>query len=205
MEALISIKKQIPQRSYSGEKWRTNASNKKRLVIDFQRRCGYCDDHDKYRGGTKAYQVEHFAPKEKFGYLEHMYENLLYCCPYCNNAKSDKWIGESPEENIRDNCGFVDPCSEEYYNHLKRKKDGTITPVTLLGSYMYRELKLYLIRHKILYKLEIINEKIELLKEKIKEYDNQGKDTRKLKELKEELQSDFHDYFSDLDSCQQEE
>lgn len=62
----MNVKQKNPQRSYTGIMWRTNRENKKRLINDFEHRCAYCDDLDKYGGGSKVYHVEHFAPKEKF-------------------------------------------------------------------------------------------------------------------------------------------
>lgn len=61
----MNVKQKIPHRSYTGVRWRTNKANKKQLIIDFEHKCAYCDDYDKYAGGSKVYHVEHFAPKEK--------------------------------------------------------------------------------------------------------------------------------------------
>ena len=80
----MNVKQKNPQRSYTGIMWRTNRENKKRLINDFEHRCAYCDDLDKYGGGSKVYHVEHFAPKEKFPELKFQYDNLLYACPFCN-------------------------------------------------------------------------------------------------------------------------
>lgn len=88
---MSSIKEKKPVRSYSGEMWKTNASNKRRLAEDFNHRCAYCDDIDRFNGEYRAYHVEHFAPKDKFPKLKHDYSNLLYACPYCNGSKSNKW------------------------------------------------------------------------------------------------------------------
>ena len=44
-------------------------------------------------------------------------ENLVYCCFYCNNAKSNKW---------KNNNGFIDPCTNEYNLHLCRNSRGQI-------------------------------------------------------------------------------
>lgn len=84
----MNVKQKNPQRSYTGIMWRTNRENKKRLINDFEHRCAYCDDLDKYGGGSKVYHVEHFAPKEKFPELKFQYDNLLYACPFCNISKS---------------------------------------------------------------------------------------------------------------------
>lgn len=189
------IKEKKPVRSYTGEKWRTNSSNKKRLVKDFEHRCAYCDDYDKYSGGYNSYHVEHFAPKEKFKELEFTYDNLLYSCPYCNISKSNKWVGRTAKENIVGNKGFVDPCTDEYYNHLQRAKDGSIVYTTRIGEFMYNELSLYLKRHKILYNLEKIRGRKKLLKEKIAEKRINNEDVSELEELYKTLCVVFCEYY----------
>lgn len=71
------LREKRPIRSYHGEVFRTNRTNKKHLSADFGHRCAYCDDLDEYGGGYRAYHVEHFAPKEKFPELRYDYDNLL--------------------------------------------------------------------------------------------------------------------------------
>lgn len=190
-----SLKQKIPVRSYTGEQWKTNNSNKKRLVIDFERRCAYCDDHDHYSGGYNSYHVEHFAPKEKFKHLEFAYDNLLYCCPYCNISKSNKWVGKDEHENIVGDKGFVDPCSDEYNKHLKRNQDGSICYLTPVGEYMYTELKLYLKRHHLIHNLEKVRVKKNLLKAKIIEKNRKGEDTTELQDFYQQLCVVFCEYY----------
>ena len=100
------LREKKPIRSYHGEQFRTNPTNKKHLAEDFGHRCAYCDDLDTYGGGYRAYHVEHFAPKEKFPALRFDYDNLLYACPWCNRAKWDLlyiiWTNSSArEKNLR--------------------------------------------------------------------------------------------------------
>ena len=189
------IKDKKPVRSYTGEKWKTNSSNKKRLAEDFEHRCAYCDDYDKYGGGYNSYHVEHFAPKEKFKQLQFTYDNLLYSCPYCNISKSNKWVGNTATENIVGDKGFIDPCTDEYYVHLKRGESGEIIYATKIGEFMYYELSLYLKRHKILYNLEKIRIRKKLLKEKIdlKKHNNENVD--KLEALYRALCVVFCEYY----------
>jgi len=192
---LECIKTQKPIRSYKGEIWRTNSSNKKRLVDDFEHKCAYCDDHDKYSGGYNAYHVEHFAPKEKFKSLEFTYDNLLYCCPYCNISKSNKWVSSKVEENVVGDKGFIDPCTDEYYLHLKRDKKGNIIYTTMIGQFMYSELKLYLKRHTILYNLEKVRIKKNLLKSKIDKKQQLSEDVELLEALYKDLCVVFCEYY----------
>lgn len=198
---MLSIKKNRPKRSYSGEKWKTNSTNKKYLRIDFNARCAYCDDWDFYNGGQRNYHVEHFAPKKIFPELIHDYSNLLYACPYCNGSKSNKWPSNLATENVVGNKGFLDPCEDDYYNNLYRKEDGSIGYLTELGEYIYRELNLGLKRHQVIYRKTELNEQIKKLKKVIEDKNNKGdnvddlkilvgKLSTKLFEVGEELQED---------------
>jgi uncharacterized protein (TIGR02646 family) len=192
---LGKVKSKKPIRSYSGEVWRTNSSNKRRLAEDFDNKCAYCDDVDIYSGGYNVYHVEHFAPKEKFKDLEFTYDNLLYSCPFCNISKSNKWVGRTSNENVIGDKGFVDPCTDEYDKHLERDIQGKIIYKTLLGQYMYEELKLYLKRHRIFYNLEKIRLKKNLLKEKIAEKKRNNEDCVDLEAFYKELCVVFCEYY----------
>ena len=138
------VKNERPVHRFSGERWRTNSVIKKHLAIDFKSRCAYCDDLDFYCGGQRNFHVEHFAPKEKFPELKYIYQNLMYSCPYCNSAKSDRWPSDDPFVSVIDDMGFVSPCTEEYDQHLDRTSNGKIVAKTKLGQYMINNLKLYL-------------------------------------------------------------
>lgn len=191
----MNIKQRIPKRSFSGIMWKTNKSNKKRLIRDFNHRCAYCDDHDKYAGGSKVYHVEHFAPKEKFPELEYDYGNLLYSCPYCNVSKSNTWPSEESDVNVVDDVGFVDPCTQEYSEHLKREEDGSIAYVTSLGEYMYYELKLYLQRHQLIYNLNRIHCKLKEVRCEIDRRKALNKTVDNLESLYKELCVVFYEYY----------
>ncbi|MEK4487653.1 HNH endonuclease [Psychrobacillus sp. FSL H8-0484] len=190
-----SLKGKKPIRSLTGEVWRTNKMNKKKLAEDFDNKCAYCDDLDIYSGGYNVYHVEHFAPKDKFKELEFTYENLLYSCPYCNISKSNKWVGSTFKENVVGEQGFVDPCTDEYYIHLGRDEHGNIVYRTLLGQYIYEELKLFLKRHRILCNLEKIRLKKNLLKAKIDEKKYKNEDYVELDEFYKDLCVVFCEYY----------
>ena len=194
------LKKEIPVRSYSGEAWKTNRTNKKYLAKDFKNRCAYCDDLDKIYGGYKTYHVEHFAPKEKFPKLEFTYENLLYACPYCNESKNDDWPSTSPTKNIVGECGYIYPCTKEYQNHLDRRETGEIYYKTPLGHYMYDNLKLYLKRHSIIYMIDKLQNKIKELETSINKDKNAGIDSQKKKELLDIVKADFINYYLAIQS-----
>ena len=190
------VQKEKPTHSYSGDKWKTNKTNKKYLRVDFHSRCAYCDDLDFYYGGETTFHVDHFAPKEKFPDLIHRYENLLYACPYCNEAKSDKWPSSNSEVNIVGNIGFANPCQAEYDKHLARNSDGTISPTSKVGEYMVINLKLYLKRHQIFYKIDQIEQKRAAIIQKIEEGRSSGQDVSTLEEALILLDSKFFTYYA---------
>lgn len=100
------------------------------LRDDFNKRCGYCDDLDRYTGGKRNYQIDHFRPCsiEKFKNLKANYNNLIYACSFCNRAKWNKW---------KDINGFIDPCEDEYDHHLTRNNQGQIEYKTEQGSHEF--------------------------------------------------------------------
>lgn len=191
----MNIKQKIPHRSYTGVVWKTNSSNKKRLIKDFDKRCAYCDDIDMYAGGSRMYHVEHFAPKEKFPILEFVYDNLLYACPYCNISKSNKWPSDDWSVNIVGDVGFIDPCTEAYNEHLIREKDGSINYITPLGKYIYYELKLYLQRHQLIYNLNKIQLKLKDVRQEINRRKKLHKSVDNLEILYKELCVVFYEYY----------
>lgn len=144
-----------PTRCNLGNTCRTRSIIKENLKRDFNHRCAYCGDHDFHAGGSQVYHIEHFAPKSIFPELMYCYDNLLYACPFCNRSKSNTWIGNTSDENVVGDKGFVDPCCDEYDDHLERNEEsGKIFPKTELGKYMHRKLRLYLLRHELIFKME---------------------------------------------------
>ena len=178
-----------PKRSYAPHLKYTTA--RPQLVIDFNNRCGYCDDSAEL--ACCSYHIDHFVPR-RFTHLLDDYSNFVYACPYCNISKKDKWISDSSDVNIIEDKGFVDPCEPSYNDLFERTSDGKIVPLSKLGAYIHSELKLYLKRHEILYLLEEIDIKCDLIEKKIEEYSLKGKKTEKLEKIHFELLKYFRDY-----------
>ena len=190
------LREKKPIRSYHGERFRTNKTNKKHLALDCNHRCVYCDDIDIYGGGFREYQVEHFAPKSLFPELTYNYDNLLYACPWCNRAKWDKWPSTASDMNIVGNEGFVDPCSDDYDKHLKRNPSGEIEGITPLGKYMCENLNLHLKRHAIVYNVDRLRQKLKELEDSIGVDKKNGVDCSKKEAVLEAVRNDFFKYFS---------
>lgn len=142
----------VPVRSRPAQS-RSYRAYKAQLQQDFRKRCGYCDDSDTYVGGRAGSHIDHFAPKSRFPALENEYENLVYACPFCNRAKSNKWVGGDaavPNDGTR---GFVDPCGPELDGHLERSQHGAIVGTTPLGRYLVGNLDLRLARHQYIWQM----------------------------------------------------
>jgi hypothetical protein len=143
----MNIQQQKPNRTCTNT-YANYISFKPYIREDFNKRCGYCDDSDLFHGGARGYQIDHFKPHsiERFSTLKEEYSNLVYSCPFCNRAKSNKW--ENKE-------GFIDPCCDEYDYHISRNDKGQIQYDTIpQGKYIYENLNLYLPRHELLWMIE---------------------------------------------------
>lgn len=196
MTSKIPFRIKVPTRTCTEKHSGTDGYRryKKPLRKDFNNRCGYCDIEDKWLGGKRIYHVDHFAPK-KFSYLINDYSNLVYACPYCNIAKSDDWVSDNPKENICNDIGYVDPCSEEYDKLFYRDNEGNIIYSDIgVGKYMYTKLKLYAKRHSVIWNLQ----RLERLKKELQE---QAPNFAKNEELKNKyiyISLKFDKYFEYL-------
>lgn len=150
---MTSIHTTKPKRTCK-KKLELYTSYRKYIIPDFKESCGYCGDSDKFYG---HYHIDHFRPHsiEEFKELKTEYSNLVYSCPFCNLSKSDTWLEED---------GFIDPCDDSYDDHLRRMKDGKIEPKSPNGINMFKHLKLYLVRHELIWIIEkLLIQKEELL------------------------------------------
>ncbi|MEZ5147294.1 MAG: hypothetical protein R2759_09480 [Bacteroidales bacterium] len=146
-----------PQRSYTGKELSHYRKYKDILRIDFNRRCGYTDCPDFWFGGKTNFHIDHFLPKSKYPQLETVYNNLVYSNPFVNIAKKD------------DEGDYLDPVENDYNEHFFRDEFGNILPnnESEPAKYMYIKLKLYLKKYGIIWMLDNIDKKINLLSDKI--------------------------------------
>ncbi len=165
---ISKIQKEKPIRTCTTA-YANHSSYKPFLREDFNKRCGYCDDSDYYCGGRRGYQIDHFRPQKNFPELKNDYSNLIYSCPFCNRSKWDKW---------KNSDGFIDPCKDEYDNHLERNAKGQIKYKTDQGKYIYVNLNLGLLRHELLWCIDKLQEQKNTLKLQLK-----GLGEEKIKEL----------------------
>lgn len=138
---------------------------KNNLRQDFMNACGYCGAED-VRVDRISFHIDHFAPQQKFPHLKNDYNNLVYACRFCNISKSDHWVGNVSSVPNDGEQGFIDPCSDEYDIHLERQESGKIVGKTNLGNYISRRLKLYLLRHELLWqarRARVLRDEVEAL------------------------------------------
>lgn len=158
-------------------------SYKQYLADDFNNRCGYTDSPDFWFGGKGSFHIDHFKPLSKNTELETDYSNLVYCCSYVNILKSN------------DEGDYIDPCDVDFNEHFERDSGGAIIPKesSKQAKYMYRKLKLGLVRYKIIWKLDQIYDRLLKLQEKINDPAN-VKIKTDLRIIHSELAEEFTDY-----------
>lgn len=176
---MAKLREKVPCRSTEVYKYADFHKYKPFLRVDFNKKCGYCDDTDIRNGGHRFYQIDHFVPQNVFKKLkDNDYHNLVYSCPFCNRAKWHKWPSNDEEISIIENTGFIDPCSEDFDIHLERNLYGEINAQTEIGQYMFKELNLGLKRHAIIWNIEKLITQINEIKVLIeKEIDENLKET----------------------------
>lgn len=166
------------------------------LRQDFAEACGYCGDDDE-RADPSTFHIDHFAPQKKFPELALRYANLVYACRFCNVSKSNHWIGTEatvPNDGTR---GFVDPCSNEYADHLGRDGGGRITAKTPLGEYLIDRLRLHLIRHELLWRARKARSLRKEVSDLIEAYKRRGRPSHEFAPLLErfyDLTQSIEDY-----------
>ena len=114
------------------------------LAEDFKHRCAYCNLHDTRI--TTPFHIDHFIPRKEFEHLrpdlDTDYNNLIYSCPKCNNAKRDKFQGDLSLPNPTNEM-FYDPVNVDYNTIFYRNEIGAIDSDDIKGKEMIKALKLY--------------------------------------------------------------
>ena len=136
------------------------------LHADFNNRCGYCNDLDAPR--KEYFEIDHLVPQKiMVNKKNNDYQNLVYACHSCNNAKRKKWPSGDENIPIVGDKGWIDPCTEEYDKQFSRDENGNIIPLTPIGRWMYDNLKLYNPQHSILWNIEQLDMICQELAEKL--------------------------------------
>jgi len=189
------FRKKIPIRRAAFKQVGDYKRHKENLREDFNKRCGYCDDPDSWK--HTFYEIDHFVPKKYLKIIsESDYENLVYACRHCNNAKGAKWPTEDEKRHNNGQKGFIDPCDPKYGEQFERNRLGEIQYRTGLAEYMYRELKLYHRRHAVIWNLEKLDSEID----KIENYLRIRKNSR-LEKMLLLLLCQYRNYIKELNAA----
>lgn len=94
--------------------------------------CEFCGISETDTGGHLT--VDHFQPQSKGG--TDAVENLVYCCPRCNQYKLDYWPNGPTAPQL------WNPRREPFTQHFLEREDGTLQPLTSTGVFTLRRLRL---------------------------------------------------------------
>jgi hypothetical protein len=94
--------------------------------------CEFCGVTETDTGGQLT--IDHFQPKAKGG--DDSLDNLLYCCPRCNQYKLDYWPVQPDDPSL------WNPRQEPAAQHFLELDDGTLHPLTPIGAFTLRRLRL---------------------------------------------------------------
>ena len=141
------------------------------LADDFKHRCAYCNTHDKYI--SQGYPIDHFIPREAYENaglkkLESDYNNLMYCCPKCNNSKSSQYEGNVHDGSFQNNF-FYNPVDVNYNDIFYRNEYGGISSEDVKGKDMIIRLKLFSPMYNLSFLIEEITDVVDKLEQKIEE------------------------------------
>lgn len=94
--------------------------------------CEYCGVSETDTGGDLT--IDHFQPQAKGG--DDHPDNLLYCCPRCNQYKADYWPSNPADSDL------WNPRCDSFETHLLELADGTLYPRTPTGEFTVKRLRL---------------------------------------------------------------
>lgn len=178
------FRQEVPKRTYKGVTKTNYRDYKSHLAKDFNNKCGYTDCSDFWFGGSNNFHIDHFIPWKKNTNkpgLKTDYNNLVYCCSLVNILKSDK------------EGDFLDPCINDYNKHFDRNDNGDILPKSKEGEFMYNEMKLYMSRYAIIWKLDQLKSRIDQLISIMKQTQDTG-----IRDLYIEVTKEYFEYVNYL-------
>lgn len=94
--------------------------------------CEFCGVAETDTGGELT--IDHYRPKTKGGTDD--LNNLLYCCNRCNQYKADYWPAQP------DALTLWHPRQDSFETHFLRLADGTLHPLTAIGTFTLQRLRL---------------------------------------------------------------
>jgi len=119
-------------------------SNKVRALVRKRARfaCEFCGIEESDAGGELT--IDHYQPKIKGG--DDNLDNLLYCCPRCNQYKLDYWPVDTSD------LPLWNPRLDSASTHFIELEDGSLLPLTAVGGFTLNRLRLnrpQLVEHRL--------------------------------------------------------
>ncbi len=146
------------------------------LAEDFNHRCAYCNTLDKHM--NQSYPIDHFIPQEALKgtdmeKLIHDYNNLMYCCPKCNNTKSSQYKGDIHDGSYNNDL-FYNPVDTDYNEIFYRNEYGGISSEDMKGKDMIINLKLFSPIYNFSFLIEEVTEVLNKINDKIEKTTDQS-------------------------------
>jgi hypothetical protein len=98
------------------------------LRDEFSFRCAYCLMREPWLRGRFGFQIDHCLPQAQYPAGRLDYDNLVYTCPWCNQAKAG--------------VAVPNPTEVAYGTALRVKEDGVMEAKSELGQVLLEGLKL---------------------------------------------------------------
>jgi len=108
--------------------WKDYQKYRPWLRDEFEFRCVYCLDRERWRDMRTPLQIDHFLPQTMKPDLACDYTNLVYLCPACNQLKRDSIL--------------PDPCAVALGDSLRVYEDGRIEGLDSHGEILVQKLAL---------------------------------------------------------------
>lgn len=167
---------------------------KKWLKKDFHARCAYCNLRDDRI--TTPFEIDHFIPRDAFKTvrpeLDCLYDNLMYTCKKCNNAKSGHYDGDIYEGSITNNY-FYNPVETDYNEIFYRNEMGSICSEDAKGLSMIARLKLNRCIHNLAWICDRLDEVLTKLEAKLKDAPEGSTQREEYLKAQSQLLKYYHD------------
>ena len=110
-----------------------DSSQRERIRQRDAGRCGYCGVHEDNVGALLT--IDHHRPRLHGGSDDD--ENLVYCCPKCNEHKASYWHETDPPD-VR----LLHPLHDYLGEHVLEEESGQLADRTPLGRFFIQRLRL---------------------------------------------------------------
>ena len=109
------------------------ATLRERIRERYGRRCGYCGVHESEVGATLTF--DHHRPQVRGG--REAEDNLVYCCPRCNEHKGKYWHETDPPH-----LPLLHPRRDDVSEHVVEEANGRLLGLTPAGAFYIDHLQL---------------------------------------------------------------